>query len=536
MDIDPVTTTSSKRRFRFVECLGRGGFGEVYRAAMTDRGGVRTDVAVKVLHEEVDPTSQAVRRLRDEAHVLAALRHPSILRVYDLVVLEGRVALVTEFVDGQDLTGLIRSEPRIPRRPLCDVVGQVASALAAAHDSVGEHGVPLGLVHRDVKPHNIRIGRHGEVKLLDFGIARGSGIERTASTTNGSIVGSLQYMAPESFDGDQRPASDVFSLGCVMFEGLCGQRPWQGLEPRDLYALGAREGGLQSLILERLGRLPEDLPADLRSLVTGMLDPDPELRPAAAEVARRCEDLVDQLEGPTLRRWCAQRAWPGPHARKGEFDGREVTEGEQTGRPLISPRTGDSHPGDTIEHSGTRTRGRTRAVAMAASGMAGLTIGGVVLVGLLLVVVSVVAWSRSGPEEGRAPAPRPPTPAPVIAPTPRQPPPPPVEPEPTTAQPQAPTTPVTTPAPPPPVVAPAPEPPADPSGTARVRVDDKTRTPVRLRMAGEIVTVPAEVRAGVWNVEARFGDTWAHVDTIDLSSGEQRTVSCNSLLRNCVVR
>ncbi|MCA9489398.1 MAG: serine/threonine protein kinase [Myxococcales bacterium] len=535
MDIDPVTTASSKRRFRFVECLGRGGFGEVYRAAMTDRGGVRTDVAVKVLHEEVDPASQAVRRLRDEAHVLAALRHPSILRVYDLVVLEGRVALVTEFVDGQDLTGLLRNEPRIPHRPLLDVIGQVASALAAAHDSVSEGGVPLGLVHRDIKPHNIRVGRHGEVKLLDFGIARGSGIERTASTTNGSIVGSLQYMAPEAFDGDQQPSSDVFSLGCVLFEGLCGQRPWQGLEPRDLYALGAKEGGLQTLIVERLGRLPDDLPPGPRALVTRMLDPDPTLRPSAAEVARRCEDLVDQLDGATLRRWCALREWPGPRARKGEFDGREVTEGEQSGRPLVAPRTSESQPGDTIEHSGTRTRGRTRAVAMAASGVAGLTIGGVVLVGLLLVVLSVGAMSRTGPPKPTPPAP--PSPA-VVAPTPRPPTPREPDPAPTSVTPDPEPAPVAaTPAPSTtPVVSTPPEPPAPASGTVRLRLDDKTRTPVRVRMAGEVVALPADVRAGVWNVEARFGDSWAHVDTIDLSDGAPRTVSCNSLLRNCVVR
>jgi serine/threonine-protein kinase len=197
------------RRFHIHACLGRGGFGEVYRATMSSSGGVRTEVAVKVLREDIDPGSEALKRLRDEGRLLGALRHPAILRVHDLVLLEGRVALVTEFVEGQDLDGClsvrgVAGDEAMPIRAVVAVVGEVASALEAAWSSVSPFGnVPIRLVHRDVKPANVRIGRHGEVKLLDFGIARATNVAREAQTATNSMMGSYLYMAPERFLEEQ---------------------------------------------------------------------------------------------------------------------------------------------------------------------------------------------------------------------------------------------------------------------------------------------------------------------------------------------
>jgi serine/threonine protein kinase len=520
MDPAPLPTPTA-RRFRFVECLGRGGFGEVYRAAMTDRGGVRTDVAVKVLHDEVKETSQAVRRLRDEAHALAALRHPAILRVLDLVTLEGRVALVTEYVEGEDLTSLIRGDGRIPPRPLVDVVGQIASALAAAHDTPGEGGAPLGLVHRDVKPHNIRVGRHGEVKLLDFGIARGDGLERTAQTTDDVIVGSLQYMAPEAFDEVAGPASDVFSLGCVLLEGLAQIRPWSGIEARKLYALVHKPADVERTIVAQLARLPPDTAPALRTLCADLLAPTAAERPTAHEVAARCEELVEQLDGPTLRRWCAGRAWATGGTHRGEYDGREVVEGQVSGRPLVSPTEASARPrrdSDTLDRSSGLTSRRT--VAMAASGVVGVTLGAAALLGVLAVAVLVAWWTARAPQ-GLEPtattvpvAPPPPAPAEVPLP----------------AEPAA----VASPAP---AEAEAPAEPEVPAGSAkaRVHVDERTRVPVRLVSGDVVAPLPAEVGPGTWTIEADFGAGWVAGPKLPLQAGDDRTVWCKQLTRICEV-
>ncbi|MBN2800628.1 MAG: serine/threonine protein kinase, partial [Deltaproteobacteria bacterium] len=193
------------RTFHFHTCLGAGGFGEVYRADMTTTGGLTQVVAVKMLRSGLAPASQSVERLRDEGRMLARLQHPVVLGVHDMTVMEGRVALVTEYVEGQDLDACFTGEAPLPSRALLQVIGQVADALYSAWEA-------LCLVHRDIKPSNIRLGTHGQVKLLDFGIARSEQGDREAHTATNMMVGSLPYMAPERFaTADIQPAADVFA-------------------------------------------------------------------------------------------------------------------------------------------------------------------------------------------------------------------------------------------------------------------------------------------------------------------------------------
>ncbi|MCB9693558.1 MAG: serine/threonine protein kinase [Alphaproteobacteria bacterium] len=207
------------RRFDFKRCLGAGGFGEVYLASMTSASGVETEVAVKMLHEGLDPRSQAVQRLRDEGRLLGTLNHPSVLKVHDLVLLDGRVALVMEYVPGLDLEQCVELAQPIGLRAGLEVIGRVADALHIAYTSDGPDGQPLRLVHRDIKPPNVRIGQHGEVKVLDFGIAKAADARREAKTQTSVMIGSPWYMAPERFDGknDGAPA-DVYALGCSLYE------------------------------------------------------------------------------------------------------------------------------------------------------------------------------------------------------------------------------------------------------------------------------------------------------------------------------
>ncbi|MEQ1568043.1 MAG: serine/threonine-protein kinase, partial [Myxococcota bacterium] len=313
------------RRFLIQQCLGRGGFGEVYRATMTSAGGVRTEVAIKVLRSDLDPGSDSVRRLRDEGHLLGALSHPAILRVHDLVLLEGRVALVTEYVEGEDLDTCLAADPRIPLRALMGALGEVASALDVAWNAPSPQGGPVHLVHRDVKPANIRLGRHGEVKLLDFGIARATNLDREAQTANNAMLGSYLYMAPERYhDEGVAPPSDMYALGCILFEGLTGNRLFDGLTLKQIYGTMLLSRKLRAHLDERVKLVPDDTPEGVRELMLSLLEPDPDARPTAKEVSRKAEDLTESLSGPTLKRWARSREWPPQPHIVGSLDGREL--------------------------------------------------------------------------------------------------------------------------------------------------------------------------------------------------------------------
>ena len=330
------------RRFHVHTCLGRGGFGEVYRATMSSSGGVQSEVAVKILREDIDPGSEAVKRLRDEGRLLGALRHPAILHVHDLVLLEGRVALVTEFIEGEDLDRCMTADPPLPVRALVAVIGEVASALDAAWNSTAPGGEPIHLVHRDIKPANIRIGRHGEVKLLDFGIARATNVAREAHTAGNAMMGSYLYMAPERFQDDRvEPPSDVYALGCVLFEGLTRRRFFEGMTLKQIYGTMLSSRKFDAHLEARFKLLDADLPEEVVDLLRTLLNADPDQRPDAATAAARCEDLAEDLTGPTLKRWSRRREWPSQQVVQGSLDGRQLSAqtfvSVEEPRPVVAP-------------------------------------------------------------------------------------------------------------------------------------------------------------------------------------------------------
>jgi hypothetical protein len=315
------------RKFTIGPCLGRGGFGEVYRGTMRSPGGLETAVAVKVLRADVDSAGDAVQRLRDEGRLLARLDHPVILRVHDLVMLDGRVALVTELVEGADLDECAAPPDPIPPRAALQAIAAVAGALDVAFRTPGPDGRPIGLVHRDLKPGNVRIGKHGEPKLLDFGVARSEMADREARTDSDLVVGSLAYMAPERFvERDARAPSDVFGLGAVLYEALAGERFHVRPSLRDVSTVSADATAWEAHVAERFRRLAH-LPEPLPQLLAGMLAWDAEQRPSAAEVAQRGEQIADTMAGPTLRAWCRSHAWPAARKFEGPLEGRVLTEG-----------------------------------------------------------------------------------------------------------------------------------------------------------------------------------------------------------------
>lgn len=284
--------------YRFEELLGRGGFGEVYLGWRTGPRGVSVRVAVKVLRADLAHPAPLVARLRDEAVMLAAIDHPAVVRLIDLIQVEQRWALVTEYVDGIDLSRLIHPTRRLPDRTIAEVVGALAGGLRALHAAQ--------LVHRDVKPSNVRLSRHGEVKLLDFGIARSEEMERLARTQTGKVPFTLGYTPPEAFvSGRQGPVTDVFALGVTLYRMLCGAK-WYGLSLSEQARLCTNAERYAAFATQRLLELQGSCPA-LVQLVAACVAFEPDQRPTAAEVEAYAEEVATTLDGPSLRGWA--RGW-----------------------------------------------------------------------------------------------------------------------------------------------------------------------------------------------------------------------------------
>jgi serine/threonine protein kinase len=292
----------SERRFTLKRELGSGAFGTVYLAEMESMGGFKKDVAVKLLNESLGNFADASKRLRDEARLLGKLQHRNIVRVDDLLRLDGRWAIVMEHIQGYDLELVIRAREELGEAmgpvAVMEVVFGVAGALDAAWSSKAGGEEPLCVVHRDIKPSNIRLTHSGEVKVLDFGIARAEFSGREALT--GQIrYGSLGYLSPERLIGEPEvPAGDVFAVGCVAYELLVG-------EALGRVELKPESQGLQvQAALDRVratleGQPPEAVEQWL-ALLEGCLAYEVDDRPTSGELAAGAKALAKKFEGEAL--------------------------------------------------------------------------------------------------------------------------------------------------------------------------------------------------------------------------------------------
>jgi serine/threonine-protein kinase len=364
-----TTTERSVRTFKIHACVGRGGYGEVYRATMFAEDADPVEVAVKVLHQDIGTVSQPVQRLRDERRMLAAVRHESILAVHDLVVIEGRIGLVTEWVEGQDLSKCYQEDDPIPLRACVEVVGRMADALHTAHHAEVPGRGTLGLIHRDVKPSNIRIGRDATAKLLDFGIARAENLEREAKTSADAVFGSFPYIPPERFlHATSAAEGDVYALGATLFEAVARDRLWR-LPLREIYAVVRSRARFDRELETRLLLLHEAPPAVL-SLISDMVAWDADDRPTAEEVRERCRILHATLEGPDLAQWCREHDWPELRIFPGLLSGRVFV--EDAIDPLSADNIGRELGWDandqpmTVQFSGFPDRKVQRGVDMSA--------------------------------------------------------------------------------------------------------------------------------------------------------------------------
>jgi serine/threonine-protein kinase len=260
-------------RYRLIELLGQGGMATIYRARDTQ---LERDVAVKVLRPEYGNDPDFFARFRQEAQSAASLNHPGVVSVYDYGTDEVGPFIVMELVDGEDLATILRRTGALTPRQAARIVSQAARAIAAAHDR--------GFVHRDIKPGNILLTRDGRVKVADFGIARA--MAESALTMPGTTLGSVHYFSPEQARGELAgQASDIYSLGIVLYELLTGRRPWIG-DTAAAIATARLSGAIPSVAAVRPG-----VPQVLEAIDQKALALDPEDRFASAS------DMADALEG-----------------------------------------------------------------------------------------------------------------------------------------------------------------------------------------------------------------------------------------------
>lgn len=299
------------KKIRFVETLGRGGFGTVYLADAETGEDFPQRLAIKILSAEMTKVHDAAARQRDEARLLAQISHDNIVKVFELIDLNGQPAVLMEYVDGVDASQLIKRGP-LPPRAATQVIAAAASALEAAYHTPNPHtGQPLRVVHRDIKPGNLLISRYGEVKVLDFGIARAD-FDREGKT-NSVLFGTARYMAPEQWlHRAVSPAVDVYALGITFVELLTATHGERA--PLDENSFSA----YRRRMLARLSQQP--LPAGFHeatsTLIGQMLSFDPEDRPSAKIIHDRLLAIVDQVPEDGLPPYAAAAVPPIIAARR----------------------------------------------------------------------------------------------------------------------------------------------------------------------------------------------------------------------------
>lgn len=338
-------------RYELARKIATGGMGDVYFAHQWGDGGFVRPSVVKRLHPHLAERGTALDDFRNEAKLLAQLTHPGIPHVYDFRFLEGRWFIAMEFVRGPTLAEVRRAEASIgrtmPWKAALSVVLQLCDVLAYVHDRRDDDSdEPLGIIHGDLSPANVILGRDGQVRLLDFGIAGSVEHRRQQREREKGIRGTLGYLAPEQIRHERTPdrRADVFVLGVLLYEMTTGQRlfPGDGLN-------------FMNAVLERSPRPPtewrEDYPRELERIVLHALQREPEHRPASTrELQHALETFAKANQVPVGERVIIDYAETLFPARE---DAR-VTPGEKPGgmetesMPAVPMPMSDAPPEGTL--------------------------------------------------------------------------------------------------------------------------------------------------------------------------------------------
>jgi predicted Ser/Thr protein kinase len=404
-------------KYTIVGRIGRGGMGMVYRGRDET---LEREVAVKTLTVEGTLDEESRKRFTIEAKAAAKLQHPNIVTVFELGEDRGLPFIAMELLPGVDLESLVRSGEAFLLEEKLDIVLQVLRGLQFAHDH--------GIIHRDVKPSNIRLLEDGTAKIMDFGIAKLSG---TGVTKTGMMVGTVHYMSPEQIRGKPLDGrSDVFSVGVILYELLAGRRPFVGDTPTGvLYkivhdpapridtALAEGVAGLPELLDRALtkdrdlrptaGGLAEDVTGVLRTLRARTAVPTGEIMDAVGSARRairtgRVDEAVQQLTvlvGRHPQSTEARRALRAAHREAQKRQGTPASETETfpelevTYQPMPTRRTPDTalEPRTTVAPASPAAPPSPSTAFLPSAQVSGPSSGRVLLIGAAIAVVLVAA-------------------------------------------------------------------------------------------------------------------------------------------------
>ncbi|BDR53942.1 serine/threonine protein kinase [Bombiscardovia apis] len=260
-------------RYRLDQRLAQGGMGEVWKGFDIQLSRV---VAIKALRPDLTNEESRIQRLRSEAHNSANLAHPNIAALFGYYEHDGIGFIIMEYVPSESLADVYKRQGTLDPTELLPILIQTARGLFVAHS----HGV----IHRDVKPANIMVSQTSEVKITDFGVSYST--NQGQITQDGMVVGTAQYISPEQAQGlKATPQSDIYSLGVVAYEGLCGHRPFTGATAVDIAA---------AHVNDPVPPLPDSVDTQLSQFVMSMLAKEPADRPADALVVSRTLAKIEQ--------------------------------------------------------------------------------------------------------------------------------------------------------------------------------------------------------------------------------------------------
>jgi serine/threonine-protein kinase len=285
-----------QQRYRVIEKIAAGGMAEVFRAESAGLEGFKKTVAIKRVLPHLSQKKEFIGMCLDEARLSAALSHSNVVQVFDIGVGDDTYFIVMEFVDGANLKSVIEHRKQLGRPlPLeiaCLVALRTCEGLAYAHEALDALGQPLGIVHRDVSPPNVLITRHGEVKVVDFGLAKAN--SQLEASQPGIIKGKFSYLSPEAALGEEvDPRTDIFATGIILWEMITGTRLFLG--ETDLGTVRQ----VQAARVPPLSQYVRDVPAALEQIMTQALARDPRARyQTARDFGRDLNRILFQMGRP----------------------------------------------------------------------------------------------------------------------------------------------------------------------------------------------------------------------------------------------
>jgi eukaryotic-like serine/threonine-protein kinase len=299
-NVDMVESAETFGKYRLLEKVAVGGMAEIYRAKTVGMGGFEKLLAIKRIHPQFGEEDEIAQMLVDEARIAVHLTHPNIAQIFDLGCIDGHYFIAMEFIDGVDLHQIHRTLAdqggSIPVAPLVFIVAEALGGLHYAHTRTDPDGKPLQIVHRDVSPQNIMISHEGEVKLVDFGIAKAE-MRAQQETQHGIIKGKFYYMSPEQAHAHHVDArTDVFAAGMVLYEMLAGENPYGGIEEYQLLK------AVRKADFPPVSAVRPDLDAQLAQIVTRATRRGADYRfQSARQMQLALMEYLDHHSGPYRR-------------------------------------------------------------------------------------------------------------------------------------------------------------------------------------------------------------------------------------------